>query len=179
MYVGLFGAHVSISTCFHINTIKIYINKQPSSSQNRLRMFKDTFNLIDIWRYRNKDAKRYTWSQPSPLVRCRLDYFLISGNLNKSVSNAKILPSIKTDHSLIELTVNITGPQRGPGTWKLNVSVLKEEIYKNEMKLLNNQAWDESNSLSDLSARFDYLKYKIRQFSIDYCKNDQNLKRIK
>ena len=43
-------------------------------------------------------------------------------------------------------------------------------MYKNEMKLLINQAWDESNSLSDLSARFDYIKYKIRQFSIDYCK---------
>ena len=96
---------------------RVNIDSQtPSPSQNRLRMFKDTFNLIDIWRYRNKDAKRYTWSQPSPLVRCRLDYFLISGNLNKSVSNTKILPLIKTDHSLIELTVNFTGPQRGPGT---------------------------------------------------------------
>ena len=27
-------------------------------------------------------------------------------------------------------------PQRGPGTWELNVSVLNEEIYKNEMELL-------------------------------------------
>ena len=159
---------------------RVNIDSQtPSSSQNRLRMFKDTFNLIDIWRYRNKDAKRFTWSQPSPLVRCRLDYFLISGNLNKSVSSANILPSIKTDHSLIELTVNITGPQRGPGTWKLNVSVLKEEIYKNEMKLLINQAWDESNLLSDLSVHFDYLKYKIRQFSIDYCKKLSKSKKDK
>ena len=79
----------------------------PSSSQNKLWMFKETFNLMDIWRYRNSDVKRYTWSQPSPLVRCRLDYFLISGTLTKLVSNAKILPSIKTDNLLIELTVNI------------------------------------------------------------------------
>ena len=93
---------------------RVNIDSQtPSSSQNRLRMFKETFNLIDIWRYRNKDAKRYTWSQPNPLVRCRLDYFLIGGNLNKLVSNAKILPSIKTDHSLIELTVLKEGLELG------------------------------------------------------------------
>ena len=69
------------------------------------------------------------------------------------------------------------GPPRGPGTWKLNVSMLKEESYKNEMKLLINQAWDESNSLTHLSARFDWLKYKIRQFSIDYCKKRSKSKK--
>ena len=59
-------------------------------------------------------------------------------------------------------------------------SVLKEKVYKNEMKLLINQAWNESNSLFDLSVRFDWLKYKIRQFSIDYCKKkEQKLKKTK
>ena len=47
------------------------------------------------------------------------------------------------------------------------------------MKLLINQAWDESNSLSELSVRFDYLKYKIRQFSIDYCKKRSKSKKDK
>ena len=57
------------------------------------------------------------------------------------------------------------GPQRGPGTWKIGVLKKKEK-----MKLLINQAWNELNSLTELSVCFDRLKYKIRQFSIDYCK---------
>ena len=34
-------------------------------------------NLVDIWRQNNPDKKKYTWSQKSPKVRCRLDYFLV------------------------------------------------------------------------------------------------------
>ncbi|CAH3122874.1 unnamed protein product [Pocillopora meandrina] len=32
------------------------------------------FNLVDIWRLRNPDKKRYTWKQNKPLVQRRLDY---------------------------------------------------------------------------------------------------------
>jgi len=34
------------------------------------------YNLIDIWRIRNPDAKSYTWRQKKPLIQRRLDFWL-------------------------------------------------------------------------------------------------------
>ena len=50
--------------------------------------------LIEIWRIKDPDTKSYTWSQISLNVFCRLDYWLISNNLQD------IIPAIKTDHML-------------------------------------------------------------------------------
>ena len=38
------------------------------------------FNLVNLWRLRNPDKKRYNWKQNNPLVQRRLDYRLISDN---------------------------------------------------------------------------------------------------
>ena len=36
------------------------------------------FDLVDIWRIRNPDSKRFTWRQRNPFIQRRLDYWLIS-----------------------------------------------------------------------------------------------------
>ncbi|CAH3027686.1 unnamed protein product [Porites evermanni] len=40
-----------------------------------------SFDLIDIWRIRNPESKRFTWKQSNPLIQRRLDFWLTSGNL--------------------------------------------------------------------------------------------------
>ena len=61
---------------------------------------------------------------------CRLDYWLISNNLQDCVKSVKIIPAIKTDHSAIclELT-SVDGGVPGPGYWKMNCSLLDDEEY--------------------------------------------------
>ena len=139
-------------------------------SRTTFKQFKEKHNLIDIWRLQNQNTKRYTWSQPNPSVKCRLDFFLITNNLLKFVKSSKILPSIRSDHSLIELNIRTEGPKRGPGTWKLNTSLLNDEEYKQKIKSLITEIWDTSSGILDLGLRSDWLKYKIRQFSIEYGK---------
>ena len=90
--------------------------------------------LVDIWRKRNENKRRYTWLQPNPPVKFRLDYFIIQNNMSDLVRSCRILPSIKSDHSIIDLVLTIQGPKRGPGFWKLNVDVLKEISYINHIK---------------------------------------------
>ena len=36
------------------------------------------YDLVDIWRIRNPETKRFTWRQKNPLIQRRLDYWLIS-----------------------------------------------------------------------------------------------------
>ena len=53
----------------------------------RILCMQSELDLIDIWRIRNPCMKSYTWSQKSPCVFCRLDYWLISNNLQDFVQS--------------------------------------------------------------------------------------------
>jgi len=57
----------------------------------------------------------FTWSQKSPRVFCRLDYWLISNNLSDLVTSTDIIPAIRTDHDAISLKLE---------SWKMSLEVL-------------------------------------------------------
>ena len=63
-------------------------------------------HLIDIWRVKNPNTKSYKWSQNSPMILCRLDYWLIHNNLHDLITSTDIIAAIKTDHSAICLELN-------------------------------------------------------------------------
>ncbi|CAH3167683.1 unnamed protein product, partial [Pocillopora meandrina] len=56
----------------------------------KIRELMLAFNLVDIWRLRNPDKKRYTWKQNKPLVQRRLDYWLISDDFQDDVDSTGI-----------------------------------------------------------------------------------------
>jgi len=41
----------------------------------------EELDLVDIWRVKNPMGQSFTWSQNSPRIFCRLDYWLISSTL--------------------------------------------------------------------------------------------------
>ena len=81
-------------------------NKNPRDVVTKIRQLMFDFNLVDIWRIRNPDKKRYTWKQNKPLVQRRLDYWLISDDFQDDVDNTGIISAIKTDHAAIVLQFN-------------------------------------------------------------------------
>ena len=130
-------------------------------------------DLIDVWRIKNPRTKSYTWSQKSPCIFCRLDYWLISNNLQDFVKSTNIIPAIKADHAAIDLIISdIEKGAKGPGFWKFNCSLLDDENYINEMKL-NVPAWrkEGQTELSNKRAVWDWIKYNIRSHAISYSKN--------
>ena len=95
---------------------------------------RDEHDLVDIWRIKNPSSKGFTWSQNLPMILCRLDYWLISNNLQDSVSVTNIIPAIKTDHAAISLDSNISRNHiKGPGYWKMNCSLLDDDNYQREV----------------------------------------------
>ena len=77
--------------------------KPKVKSISLLETIMEELNICDIWRVRNPDSTRYTWKTLNLLVQRRLDFFLISNDLQIHIGKADIKPAISTDHSAITL----------------------------------------------------------------------------
>ena len=137
-------------------------------------------DLVDIWRIRNPDAKKFTWRQKSPIIQRRLDYWPISDLLQDDVANVDIVTAIKTDHSAITLEINsLKDQQRGPSFWKFNNSLLEDPLYAQCLRDGFPKWLDEINYCDDLTVKWDWMKYKIREESISYSKSKAKERRKK
>lgn len=110
----------------------LHINN-PKAKECVLSM-KEEFNLIDPFRELNEFIKKYTWRKPHPLKQARLDFFLISESFMSSVQNVEILPSYRSDHSLIVMSISLNEFIKGKGLWKFNNSLLKDSEYADIVK---------------------------------------------
>ena len=55
------------------------------------------------------------------MIQRRLDFWLVSNGMQEDIDNVDVIPSLKSDHSSIVLSVNeIEISSRGPSFWKLN-----------------------------------------------------------
>ncbi|CAH3189030.1 unnamed protein product [Porites lobata] len=137
-----------------------------------IECLQNELDLVDVWRIKNPQSRSYTWSQKSPPVFCRLDYWLISNNLQDFVNTTDIIPAVKTDHAAIELNLTDSNQNsKGPGFWKMNVSLLEDPNYLEELKQ-NIPLWKTtgSDNLSDKRCIWDWLKYNIRNHAILFSK---------
>ena len=129
-------------------------------------------DLVDIWRIKNPDTKSFTWSQKSPRIFCRLDYWLVSNNLNDLVKSTDIIPAIRTDHDAISIEIGkIENELKGPGYWKMNCSLLTDEEYVNNVTAMI-PIWtaDGRKELSDNRSVWDWIKYNIRSHAIHFSR---------
>ena len=132
-------------------------------------------NLCDIWRERNGLTRKYTWSQKNPFIQCRLDYYFIPRNAIRNVTSCNIIPSILTDHKIIEIRLKVNKVERGPGLWRLNNSLLEDHILTCKINELIDKIWDDNSDIEDARVRWDFLKYKIMTVSRTYAKEKPNV----
>ena len=66
------------------------------------------FDLCDIWRLRNPDAKRFTFRQKhaSGFIQRRLDYFFVSNSLQDAITHADFFAALSTDHSPVTISIS-------------------------------------------------------------------------
>ena len=121
-------------------------------------------DLVDIWRIKNPNTKSYTWSQNSPKIFCRLDYWLISNNLNDLVKSTGIFSAIRADHDAITLDIE---ELKGSGFWKMNCSLLVDEEYVNSVtEMIPIWTAEGRKVLSDDRSTLDWIKYNIKHPAI-------------
>ena len=101
---------------------------------DRIEEIQEVFNLHDVWRVKNPQTKSFTWSQKSPFIFCRLDYWLISNSFQDSIKDVDIIAAIRTDHSAILLHLQeLEECKRGTRFLKMNSLLLTDDIFVHKM----------------------------------------------
>ena len=87
------------------------------------------------------------------------------------------VPAIRTNHAAITLALRNIGEIKGPGIWKMNVSLLDDENYLEQLRI-NIPKWkqERENELSDKRCVWDCIKYNIRLHAISYPKVKSKLR---
>ncbi len=130
---------------------------------------KEKYDLCDIWRVRNPNAKKYTFRQRhhTGYLQRRLDYIFISNHMQPNVNKTDIKIAISTDHSPVYMDI-ITDDGailRGPGFWKYNSSLKNDQTYKNELtNVIRNHLNDAQNM--DKQLKMELLKYEVKKFTM-------------
>jgi len=122
-------------------------------------------DLVDIWRVRNPDAKKFTWRGRTRggLVQSRIDYFFVSLGIADLVGNTDILHGICSDHSLINMSLKSkSNDRRGRGFWKFNASLLKDPLFPELIRTCINEEKATHAQLEDKGLLWDLIKCKLR-----------------
>ena len=137
--------------------------------RNKLKHMIDTHNLIDIWREKYPDSRKYTWhSSHKPPIFSRLDYFLVSENVKNFVVSCDHLLSFKSDHCPVLVTLDLSQHSRGPGYFKLNNSLLLDITYQEIIKTSINDITN-INADANPNTLWELIKGTVRNETIKYA----------
>ena len=142
-----------------------------------LKEYMNRTDLCDIWRIRNPECKRYTWHRPANKSASRIDMILISELFATQITSCEIQPAIRSDHSLVNIEINFENYKRGPGFWKLNNLLLREENYQNGIIQTINKT-KKLHFLNDPSELWSALKNNCISFSKKYSKEKAQSNKI-
>ena len=98
-------------------------------------------NLIDIWRMQHQEVIEYTWRRNHKArYGSRLDMILISQDMLSATTFSDIEAGYCSDHSFPYIMYEYQAEQkRGPGLWRLNISLLDDQEYCDQIRKLINE----------------------------------------
>jgi exonuclease III len=154
-----------------------YLSKPNALTTEYIKAWKtvcEEYNLADFWRVLNPETRRYTWRQGSSATRLkqsRIDYWIVSLHLMYNLDKVDISSSMRSDHSLIELSFfKSKTPKRGPSFWQFNASLLRDNKYVEQIKKLYTDSVEKYKEVEDLGLKWDLIKMEIRSTSICFSK---------
>ena len=94
----------------------------------------------------------------------------MTGWLKSKIKSSEIICPPESDHKGIISILNLSNTYRGPGYWKLNVSVLDEKEYQEEIKSIFKETINKFSSLNiNKNVIWDIFKIKIKEYTTKYC----------
>ena len=147
-------------------------DKNLDQSKHSFESLLTSFKLRDNWRDTHPQKRQYTFKEIS-----RIDKFLISDECMQYAQNSNIITAgIKSDHKCVQIHIDISGNKRGPGTWKLNVSILNDKPYISNIQKTIADTKIKNKNLSH-QAIWELCKIKIRESTIAYCQKKSHIRK--
>ena len=146
--------------------------KKRNATAEMLVEYMEENNIVDCWRVRNPDIKRYTWRRAANNItqQSRLDYFLISEGLMFNTTSCEIHTSFKSDHNIVSITIATDIKTKyGKGVWKFNNSLLADKEYTGQISRKIIEWEDKYTYLKDKGMKWELIKAEIRSHTIGYC----------
>ena len=112
----------------------------------------EQFNLNNVWRIQNPEKRQFTYTQKQPRIEC----ILVSGELMKAIPKTSIVPGYRSDHKIVFMTYDTAPLKKGPGFWRFNNSLLKDEQYcKEAIEIIVKY---KKEKYASTTAKWDFIK---------------------
>ena len=129
--------------------------------------FRTQFKLIDIWQKLHGRQTECTWFNSDQSIGTRLDKFLIDPDLSANARTCEIIPFVLSDHDSVHLSLDLhdiyTG---GPGIWRLNLDLLKDELFCSQISELICTHVDFIEAFPSIHEWWDFLKESIKETAL-------------
>ena len=126
--------------------------------------------VVDVWRHLHPGVSAFTWTRADASLSSRIDFVGCPVSWLHHVRSCEILPCPYSDHSAVLFECPIPSPlPRGPGRWKLNVSILKDSNYIKEVKRFWCYWRFRKASFPSLQIWWDRGKELLKALSIRFC----------
>jgi hypothetical protein len=120
----IIGGHLNVVQDFSFDTDD-YLHKNNLKYHDTILEISSYLDLINVCRNMHTEERRFTWHGPNS----RLDYFLISSDLEGFIKRSQIGLSYKSDHSPLSVSFQFHNQERGCVTWKFINSLLYDPDY--------------------------------------------------
>lgn len=142
--------------------------KKIKKSQGRLpKSFENLVEeqvLIDVWRFKYKNAKEFTYFSERHQSLSRIDMFMATKHLCKDILKMDCHPRTISDHNPIEI---ILKKKQKEFAWRLNTSILqKEEILEKGKEILKFYFKENLKEETEITTVWEASKAVIRGFFI-------------
>ena len=95
------------------------------------------------------------------------------------MTKTKIVSAPLSDHQAITLSLNTTECERGPGFWKMNVSILENDIFDRTFLSFWESWKDKIKDHKSKKIWWELAKLKIKELSIEIAKQISKTDNIK
>ena len=138
--------------------------KSPDIGNIQLKNIIKKFDLEDLWRRRHPEKRMYSWGRGNKASR--IDFWLVSKSLDNQVDycNYKVCPL--SDHGFVEMTFRINETKTGKGIWKMNLEIVKTEVFQKCFKGFWEYWRTKKKGYSDIGLWWDLGKKRIKELTI-------------
>lgn len=139
------------------------------SSLALLSLFRDC-GVVDIWRSLHPSTTAFSWLRPDGAFSSRIDLIGCPYPWIHLVQSCELVACPYSDHCAVVLSVPVPEPTpRGPGRWKLNVSVLGDDHFKSSVSNFWSVWRTRKGSFDSLQVWWDKGKDHLKSLAINFC----------